>query len=36
MEMKLFMGIVLLIIINGFVQTFFKCIHDKFCKVCKK
>lgn len=36
MGMKLFLEIVLLIVINGFVLTALKCAHDKYCKMCKK
>ncbi len=36
MGKKLFVEIVLLIIINGFVQTLFKCLHNKFCVMCCK
>lgn len=32
---KIFFEIVLLIIINGFVRTFFKCLHNKFCGMCQ-
>ena len=36
MGKTLFIQIVLLIVINGFVLTFFKCLHAKFCTMCKK
>jgi hypothetical protein len=36
MGKKLFLEIVLLIIINGFVLTVIKCLHSKFCVMCKK
>lgn len=32
----LFFKIVLLIIINAFVMNCVKCLHDKFCLLCKK
>ena len=34
MGTKIFLEVVFLIIINGFVRTFFKCLHDKFCGMC--
>lgn len=36
MGKKIFLEIVVLIVINGFVQTFFKCLHAKYCAMCKK
>jgi hypothetical protein len=36
MGKKMFLEIVLLIFVNAFAMTFIKCMHDKFCKVCKK
>ncbi len=36
MGKKLFLEIVALIIINGFVMNAIKCMHDKFCSWCKK
>jgi hypothetical protein len=36
MGKKLFFEIVALIVINGFVLTFFKCLHNKCCSMCKK
>ena len=36
MGKKLFLEIVLLIIVNGCVQTILKCMHNKFCTMCCK
>lgn len=36
MGFGLFLQIVILIIINAFVLRFVKCIHDRFCLLCKK
>jgi len=36
MDWKLFAQIVVLIVINAFVMTCVKCMHDMFCTKCKK
>jgi len=36
MSWGLFFKIVLLIVIFSFVQQCVKCMHDKFCAMCKK
>lgn len=36
MSWGLFGQIVLLIIIFAFIMTAVKCMHDKYCKICKK
>lgn len=36
MGLGLFLQIVLLIIIAAFVMNAVKCLHDKFCVLCKK
>ena len=36
MSWTLFVQIVLLMIIFVFVKTAVKCMHDTFCKTCKK
>ena len=36
MSFGLFLQIVLLIIIAAFVMNIVKCLHDKFCVLCKK
>ncbi len=36
MSFGLFLQIVLLIVIAAFVMTAVKCLHDKFCVLCKK
>jgi len=36
MSWALFGQIVLLIVLFSFIRTFVTCMHDTFCKVCKK
>lgn len=36
METGLFTAIVILIVINAVVLSVVKCLHDKFCFLCKK
>ena len=36
MSWRLFGQIALLIIIFAFVKAFIKCMHDTYCKACKK
>jgi hypothetical protein len=36
MSLGLFLAIVVLIVINAIVRNMVKCLHDKFCVLCKK
>ncbi len=36
MDLKLFLQIVLLMVIYAVIKNLVKCLHDNFCKICKK